>query len=68
MSEALKVLLASIAAFNQLAPAAAQIIAIFRKADGTEIPLNELIEKVVAKNDANIEFAEEYLRTHPPTA
>jgi hypothetical protein len=65
MPEALQILLASINAFNTLSPAAAQIIAVLRKPDGTEIPLNELIDGVVAKNDRNISFAEEYLRTHP---
>jgi hypothetical protein len=65
MSEALKILLASINAFNQLSPAAAQIIALLRKSDGTEIPLTELIDGVVAKNDSNIDFATEYLARHP---
>lgn len=65
MPEALKVLLASLNAFNTLLPGAAQVIAVLRKPDGTEIPLNELIDGVVTKNDANIDFAEEYLASHP---
>lgn len=65
MSEALKILLASLTAFNALAPNAAQVIAVLRKEDGTEIPLNELIDGVVKKNEANIDFAQRYLDTHP---
>lgn len=67
MSEALTILLASLNAFNTLAPGAAQVIAVLRKPDGTEIPLNELIDGVVAKNDANIDFATQYLASNPPT-
>lgn len=65
MSEALKVLLASLNTFNTLSPGAAQIIAVLRKPDGTEVPLTELIDGVVSKNDANIDFATEYLASHP---
>lgn len=65
MPEALQILLASINAFNTLAPGAAQIIATLRQPDGTEIPLTELIDGVVAKNDANIDFATQYLASHP---
>lgn len=55
----------AIEVFNATAPALGQIIAVFRKPDGTEIPLTELIDGVATKNDANIAAAEEYLRTHP---
>jgi hypothetical protein len=65
MSQALKVLLASLNAFNTLAPSAGQVIAVFRKPDGEEIPLLEMIDGVVTKNDVNIATAEEYLATHP---
>lgn len=67
MPEALQIILASLNAFNTLAPSVGQIIAVLRKPDGTEIPLNELIDGVVAKNDKNISFAEKYLAEHPPT-
>lgn len=63
--DALKVLLAALTAFNTLSPHVGQVIALFRRADGTEIPLNEVIDGVVAKNQANIKTAEDYLRTHP---
>lgn len=63
----LAVAIAALNAFNTLAPAAGQIIAVFRKPDGTEIPLTELIDGVVSKNNTNISAAEEYLRTHPAT-
>lgn len=61
----LTVAIAALNAFNQLAPALGQIIAVFRKPDGTEIPLTELIENVAAKNEANVKTAEDWLATHP---
>jgi hypothetical protein len=61
----LTVVIAALNAFNTLAPAAGQIIAVFRKPDGTEIPLTELIDGVVSKNNANIKTAEDYLASHP---
>lgn len=63
--DALKVLLAALTTFNTLAPHAGQIIAVFRKPDGTDIPLTELIDGVAEKNAANIKTAKDWLATHP---
>jgi hypothetical protein len=67
LDKALQIILQSMATFNTFAPAAGQIIARFRRPDGTEITIEEAIAEVRSKNDAGISRADEYLENNPPT-